>query len=152
MSIFPFWAKLLHLGARREAERMDGRKRDVYEDICVCMSLYVLIVMGVYMCMHLQTQCLWASPCIPVCSLSLAECLIFLNHCKHTRALLTMPLRVNAQNNFQLKIRFSGKSEFHAYYCRINADPHSTSTWRRKSLAETTNSLFKHSTECVYTR
>lgn len=129
---------------------MDGRKRDVYEDICVCMSLYVLIVMGVYMCMHLQTQCLW--PCIPVCSLSLAECLIFLNHCKHTRALLTMPLRVNAQNNFQLKIRFSGKSEFHAYYCRINADPHSTSTWRRKSLAETTNSLFKHSTECVYTR
>lgn len=54
----------------------------------------------------------------------------FVNQCKQAKALLTMPLRVNTQNNFQLKIRFSGKSEFYTYICRINADLHSTSAWQ----------------------
>lgn len=73
----------------------------------------------------------------------------FLKRGKQARALLTMSLRVNAQNNFQLKIRFSGKSEFHAYYYRINAEPHSASAQRQDFfLAATTNSLsnmVKHS-------
>lgn len=37
---------------------------------------------------------------------------------------------LNFWNNFQLTIRFSGKSEFHAYYCGINAYPQSASLWR----------------------
>ena len=62
--------------------------------------------------------------------------ILFLYHCKQARAWLTMPLRVNAQNNFQLKIGFSGKSAFHAYYCGIYADPRSV-----ESLAAATSSL-----------
>lgn len=49
---------------------------------------------------------------------------VFWSYCEQAGALLTMSLRVNAPNNFQVKILFSGKSEFHACFSGIN--PHST--------------------------
>lgn len=49
---------------------------------------------------------------------------MFWSYCEQAGALLTMSLGVNAPNNFQVKILFSGKSEFHACFSGIN--PHST--------------------------
>ena len=65
-----------------------------------------------------ERACANDSVCVCVCVYSHArlsfwvrwETAWFLNLCKQAGALLTMPLRANAQNNFQLKIRFSGKS------------------------------------------
>lgn len=60
---------------------------------------------GARVCTHLQM-------CVTRVVLCEVRVLVFSNQCKQARALLTMPLRVNAQNNFQLQICFSGKSEF----------------------------------------
>lgn len=92
------------------------------EHLCACGCVYVILEprMSMHSCRCIRYSCL---------SLFLSEAreiawfFFFGSHCKQARALLTMSLRVNAHNNFQLRIRFSGKSEFHAYYYRINADP-----------------------------
>lgn len=115
------------LSEGRKRSRKKEKETHVGEHLCVC------VCDSCEMCTHLNKKrlCVCATVCIPVCASFWVrwETAWFLNRRKQVRALLTMPLRVNAQNNFQLKIRFSGKSEFHAYYCRINADPHSTSVW-----------------------
>lgn len=115
------------------------------EHLCGCAPwerityVYAFVQMWMYLCY----SCLF---CVPLSSEWGERLLDFWNtvlkHCKQARALLTMSLRVNAQNNFQLKIRFSGKSEFHAYYCRINADPRSTST-RRRNFWQQLQTLFQ---------
>lgn len=119
--------------SRQEGRRGGGGGRHARGNICVGVCMWFLWENHICICICANVDVSLLFLCAFSVRLSLSEvrdCLIFLKHCKQARALLTMSLRVNAQNNFQLKIRFSGKSEFHAYYYRINADPHSASARR----------------------
>lgn len=122
-------------GARREAEKEGGREggRHMWGNICVCDSCERGTC--VQLCSRgrmFASAAIRAFPCV-FSERGERVAWFFLNHCKQARALLTMPLRVNAQNNFQLENPlFRKKSEFLAYYCRRNADPHSASARRWK--------------------
>lgn len=127
---FFFWGQE-HKQAGREKGRGGGRHARGNICVGVCMWFLWENHICICICANVDVSLLFLCACSVRLSLSeVRDCLIFLKHCKQARALLTMSLRVNAQNNFQLKIRFSGKSEFHAYYYRINADPHSASARR----------------------
>lgn len=120
VSVFLFLSQLLHMRSeKRSSEDGRGRSRACSgKHLCDSTCIYKHACESVYppVCIFASCWGRWGTQW-------------FLNHCKQARALLTMPLRVNAQKQLSTQIRFSGKSEFHAYYCGINADPHSASVW-----------------------
>lgn len=103
--------------------RQGGRRREegdaCGEHLCECVCAYYLQIW-----MYLCHSC--------ACSLRVSrsevrDCLIFLNHGKQAGALLTMSLRVNAPNNFQVKNPLCREVWIPCLLLQNkNADPHST--------------------------